>query len=259
MVCPSVASECPSDGSTVCVNVSGLLVELRSWPSWISRAPILITAAVTRDQLFVSGWRHADRRLGHHITTSLAIRRWAFQKLLGDAGRIRTVRLVGGEHLPADPDHLVGQRDDRHLAVAASFDGPNPLAERRAVPLQVHKGCVGALHKQSTQVRIPAFADGTQCGLPTGRVLTRHDSQPRRHVAPAPKHAPIAHRRDGGGGDQRPDTGDRLDTSARLGLRGPESQFPCRVVNLLVEREPPSSLAMQDLKETWREATLGLE
>jgi hypothetical protein len=42
-------------------------------------------------------------------------------------------------------------------------------------------------------------------------------------------------------------------------LRGPESQFPCRVVNLLVEREPPSSLAMQDLKETWREATLGLE
>lgn len=70
---------------------------------------------------------------------------------------------------------------------------------------------------------------------------------------------PIAHRRDGGCGDQGPDTGDRLDTSARLGLRGPDGQFSCRFVDLVVEREPPSSLAMQDLKETWREATLGLE
>jgi hypothetical protein len=70
---------------------------------------------------------------------------------------------------------------------------------------------------------------------------------------------PLPHRRDGGCGDQGPDTRDRLDTSARLGLRGPDRQFPCRVVNLVVEREPPSSLAMQDLKETWRESTLCLE
>ena len=41
-------------------------------------------------------------------------------------GRIRLVRLLTGEHLPADPDHLVGQRDHRDLPVPARLDLPQP-------------------------------------------------------------------------------------------------------------------------------------
>ena len=51
---------------------------------------------------------------------------------LGNAERIRLVHLIGGEHSPADPDHLVGERDYCDLAVTARLDLPQPPAARRS-------------------------------------------------------------------------------------------------------------------------------
>ncbi len=59
--------------------------------------------------------------------------------LLGHAGRIRLVHLLGREHFPADPDHLVGERDHCDLVVTARLDLPQSFAERGVVPFQVQE------------------------------------------------------------------------------------------------------------------------
>src|SRR5713101_7228072 len=61
-----------------------------------------------------SGWRCAGRRLGHHIKRSSQFEDGRVR--LGHAGRIRLVHLLGREYFPADPYHLVGERDHRDLA-----------------------------------------------------------------------------------------------------------------------------------------------
>ncbi len=59
--------------------------------------------------------------------------------LLDAAGRIRLVLLLAGEHFPADPDHLVGERDHRDLPVPTPLNLAQPRAERRLVALQVQE------------------------------------------------------------------------------------------------------------------------
>ena len=100
--------------------------------------------------------------------------------LLRDAGRIRLVRLLTGEHLPADPDHLVGQRDHRDLPVPARLDLPQPRAERRLITLQVQERGLGALDKELPQVRVPAFADPSEGRRAARGGLARDDSRATR-------------------------------------------------------------------------------
>ena len=57
--------------------------------------------------------------------------------MLRDPHGIGFVHALCRQYLPADADHLVGERDDRDVAMTAPFDMPQPFAEVRAVTLHV--------------------------------------------------------------------------------------------------------------------------
>ena len=87
------------------------------------------------------------------------------ERLLPDAGRIRLVRLLACEDLPADPNHLVGKGDHRDLPVAADLDLAQPHAECGLIALQVQKRGLRTLNQKLSEVRVAPFADASQGGL----------------------------------------------------------------------------------------------
>jgi hypothetical protein len=62
--------------------------------------------------------------------------------------------LLACEHVPADPHHLVGERDDGDVSMAARFHMPEPFAEIRAIALHVQAQRMDALDEELPQVRI---------------------------------------------------------------------------------------------------------
>src|SRR3954470_5497795 len=158
--------------------------------------------------------------------------------MLRDARGIRFVHLFAGQDLPADPDHLVGERDDRDVPMAASFHLPKPLAEIRAVSLHMQVERVGALDKKLAQVRVPALAYPAHRRLAAGRVLSRDEPEPGGHPASARKHATVPDRGDDGGCDHRPDAWDRRGATTQLGLFGPLGEISRRLLDLDIDRKP---------------------
>lgn len=49
---------------------------------------------------------------------------------------IRPIDLLTGEDIPADADHLVGERDNGDLSVASRLHAPEPYTEGRLVSLE---------------------------------------------------------------------------------------------------------------------------
>src|SRR3954454_24376539 len=129
----------------------------------------------------------------------------AEERLRGDSRRIRAKLLLTRQDLPTDPDHLVRQRDDGDLAMAANLDVPEPRSEGGLVPFEIEERGLGTLNKELAHVRVSALADPAQCGLATGRGLAWDEAEPSGHVTPPRKHAPISHGGDDGRRDQRTD------------------------------------------------------
>ena len=96
---------------------------------------------------------------------------------------------------------------------------------------------LGTLNEELTQVRVPTLADRPQCRFPTGRMLARHQSQPRGHVATPREHAPVTDCGDDGRGDHRTNAGDSGHATTERRLTGPLGQVARDLGNLAVERE----------------------
>ncbi len=126
MVCPSVARRgLDALKGTGCVNILGLLVEFRLLALLESARTDPHNDSSHRRTSFRVRVTMRRQRLSHRIE-SLAIRQVPFAALRRTE---RAIDLVAREHIPANPDHLVGERDHGHLPMATRFDLPQPGAQ----------------------------------------------------------------------------------------------------------------------------------
>ena len=95
----------------------------------------------------------------------------------------RIVVQVFGQHHPADPRHLVGNRKHRLMATAARCNLARPTAERIFFILRLSRPqyCTSAVNQHGAQITVATLGDAKQDRFATGTVLPRGQSQPRRH------------------------------------------------------------------------------
>ena len=109
-----------------CVNVSGLLVE----PQLLA---LMESARTDPHKAFGHRHRFFSQAGGAPVDGSPSGRDTSQCEdgfVLRDRRRVGFVHLLAGQHLPADPDHLVRERDDRDIAVATPLDFAEPLTDR---------------------------------------------------------------------------------------------------------------------------------
>lgn len=133
--------------------------------------------------------------------------------------RMRLILLSGGEHFPANPHELVSQRHYSDVAMSSCLKGLQPYAQTRSFSCQIGVQRLRPLDKEVPQLHVSAFTDGAESWFSSGGELSRHQTEPRRHVARALEHASVSNRGDGGRSDYRSDSRHRYCSLAEIRLR----------------------------------------
>ena len=99
---------------------------------------------------------------------------WASFPCLGSGRREGSCAVVCAfaEDGPCDSSHLVGQSDDRHVAMASCRKVGQPLAESGRLSFHLHDHRSGAMKHHASEVLVAQLADAEQSRLATGRVLS---------------------------------------------------------------------------------------
>src|SRR5262249_28479179 len=87
---------------------------------------------------------------------------------------------AAGQHGPGDAGQFVG---DRHydLVPRSTLTQPvHPLSKSCSVVLDTKEHCAGTMDQHATEIDVAALADTEQLLFAPGRVLSRHDPNPRR-------------------------------------------------------------------------------
>src|SRR5260221_6811428 len=94
------------------------------------------------------------------------------------------VSLAHGHHGQDHSGDLVGERDSRNLGRPSRQQGREPGPMFGAMDLGVTDDRKRAGHKQAAQIAVTLFAYIAESVLASTRVLFRHNTDPRREVAP---------------------------------------------------------------------------
>ena len=92
--------------------------------------------------------------------------------------------LLTCEHDPGDPCRLIGERDDRPIKAAPRRELFQPLGTAILVLRQSKHDGAGAMNHLTPEVVIGPPAYSSEPRLATGRILTRHEANPRRKFPP---------------------------------------------------------------------------
>ena len=97
--------------------------------------------------------------------------------------RQRTVLHAGAP--PGNPRQLVGEGDDRDIAMSPAHQLFRPTAERGVALGHVGQGGARSMDQLLAQVFVAALADPEQLRLAAGRELTGNQAEPRGEIAAA--------------------------------------------------------------------------
>ena len=92
--------------------------------------------------------------------------------------------LVASQHRPSDPRQLIGEGDDRNVAMGAAYEPLRPPAERSVALSHVGQCGAGSMDQLSPQVLVAALADSKQLWPAAGGELPRNETKPRSQIAP---------------------------------------------------------------------------
>ncbi len=110
--------------------------------------------------------------------TSKPVRRASFPSLGSGRheGRGRVVCAFAQDG-PCDSSHLVGQSDDRYVAMTSRRKAGQPFAESGRLSFHLHHHGSGAVKHHASQIFIVQLTDAEQSGLAACRVLPRNQPQ----------------------------------------------------------------------------------
>ena len=126
--------------------------------------------------------------------------------------------LLTGEHGPGNPCRLIGERDNRAIEPSPRREPLQPLRAAVVMLRQSKHDGTSAMNHLTPEVVIGAPANPAEPRLATGRILTRHEADPRRKFPPRSKMTPVGDRCDERRRDYR--------TDARQ-FRQPSAGFVC--------------------------------
>ena len=92
--------------------------------------------------------------------------------------------LLTREHSPGDPRRLIGERDDRPIEASPRRQPFQPLGPAIVVFGQTKHDGAGAMNYLTPQIVIGAPANPAEPRFAAGRILTRHEANPRRKFSP---------------------------------------------------------------------------
>src|SRR6202008_1336091 len=104
---------------------------------------------------------------------------------------------------PGDPGQLVGEGDDRGIAMGASKQRFRPPAERRVALSDIGQRRARSMDQLAAKGFVAALADAEQLRFAGGGELWRRDAQPGRKSASSSKSLRPSDRRDQRRGDDR--------------------------------------------------------
>jgi hypothetical protein len=114
------------------------------------------------------------------------------------------VRLWPNEHGPGDPRQSVCHGDNRNISMHTRFELPDPGAECNLFPIGHCQNGPCTVDEQPSEIRIATLADPEQFRLPSCGMLSRHQAQPGRKVAPFSEGSTVSHGRNHSGRHQWP-------------------------------------------------------
>src|SRR5258706_10170718 len=135
--------------------------------------------------------------------------------------RLPRVEAPGRSHpwpeRPGDPRHLVGQRDRDNLERSPSEKLSEPGILLRLLA-RTPQDRMGSDNKNAPEILVALFRDRPELLFAAGRILPRHDPDPRRKITTRPECLRV--RDDGGDSSRAYDghSGDGVDALARVAL-----------------------------------------
>ena len=162
----------------------------------------------------MSGFRSAVRLSGHLVVTSrkhlLAFGRLICPnaRILRRHGRLCGEPLLSAQHRPGDSGKLVGEGDNRNIAMGASQQRFCPSAERRVALSDIGQRRARPVDQLSAKVFVAALADPEQLRFAAGGELPWNQPEPGGEITTALKALRSPDRGDKRRCDERADPGD---------------------------------------------------
>src|SRR5271155_2626132 len=113
------------------------------------------------------------------------------------------------QHRPGDSRQLVGEGDDRNIAMSPAHQLFCPTAERRVALGHIGQSRTRSMDQLPAQVFVAALADPEQLRLAASCELTGNQAEPRGEIAPTVEAFRPTDGGDKGGCDDRADAWDR--------------------------------------------------
>jgi hypothetical protein len=96
----------------------------------------------------------------------------------------RQIVLFTREHGPGDSCRLIGERDNRPIEASPRRDPFQPLGPAIVMFGQTKHDGAGAMNHLTPEIVIGAPANPAEPRFAAGRILTRHEANPRRKFSP---------------------------------------------------------------------------